>query len=297
MLRGPAASYGRHTLVKGGGLDLDAGTYLVAPHLGRPNAALFGVAAGLAASSGAELRVLACCAPRLVSYNDDVVLPDELHRDRPRIEAAFRAARAEFDRLVLAPGSAALWQEAVTFQDLARFLADEARSADLVVIPAQRGPQQAPDGTGLNVGALALQAGRAVLVVPPDVAELSLDHVLIAWKDRRECRRAVADALPLLRRAGQVTILELTEPADCPAALLRLEAVSAWLARHGIAALARAEPLSGGDGMQIEHAARQLAAGLIVAGAYGHCRLQEWMFGGVTRTLLSVATQCLLLSH
>jgi len=40
-----------------------------------------------------------------------------------------------------------------------------------------------------------------------------------------------------------------------------------------------------------------LAADLIVAGGYGHSRLGEWIFGDVTRELLSVSLVCCLLSH
>ena len=44
-------------------------------------------------------------------------------------------------------------------------------------------------------------------------------------------------------------------------------------------------------------AARNLGADLIVAGGYGHTRLGEWVFGGVTRDLLRTPTGFVLLSH
>ena len=43
--------------------------------------------------------------------------------------------------------------------------------------------------------------------------------------------------------------------------------------------------------------AQELAADLIVAGAYGHSRLREWVLGGVTRDLLLRANRCSLVSH
>jgi len=49
-------------------------------------------------------------------------------------------------------------------------------------------------------GVILLRAGRPVLVAPDTVAPLQLRRVVVAWKDTRECRRAVRDALPFLQR-------------------------------------------------------------------------------------------------
>ena len=81
-----------------------------------------------------------------------------------------------------------------------------------------------------------MQCGRPVLIVPPAPAGASLDHVMVAWRDTREARRAAMDALPLLRRATQVTIVEIAAQEDMPSATRRLEEVARWLAGHGIAA-------------------------------------------------------------
>jgi len=43
--------------------------------------------------------------------------------------------------------------------------------------------------------------------------------------------------------------------------------------------------------------AKEVNADLIVTGAYGHSRLGDWMFGGMTRGLLKGATCCLTMSH
>jgi nucleotide-binding universal stress UspA family protein len=56
-------------------------------------------------------------------------------------------------------------------------------------------------------------------------------------------------------------------------------------------------PLSGAEPTHLAAIAEEFEADLIVAGAFGHSRLREWAFGGVTRDLLVKAERCTLLSH
>ena len=82
-----------------------------------------------------------------------------------------------------------------------------------------------------------MQAGRPLIVVPPTVEWLDLRSVLVAWKDVREARRAVFDALPILAAAKEVTIVEIPEQDGHRAdALSHVADVAAWLRGHGIAA-------------------------------------------------------------
>jgi nucleotide-binding universal stress UspA family protein len=55
--------------------------------------------------------------------------------------------------------------------------------------------------------------------------------------------------------------------------------------------------LTGTAAEQLEAKAREVGADIVVAGAYGHTRLREWVFGGVTRDLITRASHCSLLSH
>jgi nucleotide-binding universal stress UspA family protein len=123
-------------------------------------------------------------------------------------------------------------------------------------------------------------------------------NVLVAWKDTREARRAVCDALPLLHKAAEVIIVELAErDADRAAAKTRVDDVAAWLVRRGINAAAIAAKVLIGVSAQIDLIAQDEGADIIVAGAYGHTRFSEWVFGGVTRELLRRGKRCALLSH
>ena len=78
----------------------------------------------------------------------------------------------------------------------------EARAADLVII----GQEEIAGDTyhTYDPGTIILAAGRPVLVVPREIRRLDASRVLIAWKDTREARRAVRDALPLLKEAKSV---------------------------------------------------------------------------------------------
>ena len=142
-----------------------------------------------------------------------------------------------------------------------------------------------------------MQAGRPVLLVPTSAITLKLDRVLIGWKDRPETRRAVSDALPLLKHAKSVTVVEITAEDDLAAARARVGDVAVWLARHGIKAEGVTRLSNGNDAVALYELGQDSGADVIVAGAYGHNRFREWVMGGVTRDLLLSADRCALVSH
>ena len=121
---------------------------------------------------------------------------------------------------------------------------------------------------------------------------------MIAWKDTRECRRAVRDALPLLQRAGQVLIAQIGEDGSEPAAKRALSDVTEYLVCHRVIVAAEIRQRSKGPaGTLLLQLAKDEGADLIVAGGYGHSRMGEWIFGGVTHALLAASPVCCLLSH
>jgi nucleotide-binding universal stress UspA family protein len=174
-------------------------------------------------------------------------------------------------------------------------VAREARAADLVIIGnarASRDPFRA-----LDPGSFILKAGRPVLVVPTGVTALPPRRVAVAWKDAREARRAVQDALPFLREAENVVIVEVAERGGGQASS-RLRDVANYLTRHGIATVTeRVLPV---DATASDSLLRFIAdenISLVAAGGYGHSRLGEWAYGGVTRDLLAESPVCCLFSH
>ncbi|HWA62989.1 MAG TPA: universal stress protein [Caulobacteraceae bacterium] len=175
-------------------------------------------------------------------------------------------------------------------------LAAAARGADLIVGGHMRTDQNDPYRF-IDLGRLVIAAGRPVLITPKDPPPLSGKTVLLAWKDSREARRAMADAMPFFRRAETVVVLELCHEDDAEDAAIRTGDVVAALARHGVSARAEVAVTPEGDGHQILRHASLCGADLIVCGGYGHTRLGEWVFGGVTHDLLHQDQAYVLLSH
>ncbi|MBU4237842.1 MAG: universal stress protein, partial [Alphaproteobacteria bacterium] len=159
---------------------------------------------------------------------------------------------------------------------------------------AGRLPYRAPDA-----GDLIMNIGRPVLVAPPRASAAPVDGVvLVAWKEGREAQRAVAAALPLMKQAREVKVVEICASADAAAAAARVADVAAWLRRHGVVAESEAkvrDERPAGD--RILALVEQTGANLIVAGAWGHSRMREWVLGGVTQALLNRSQSWLLLSH
>jgi len=206
------------------------------------------------------------------------------------LEAQFRAA-------IRNRGGHAEWRSAMDFP--ARFALAQARCADIVVSGGQS-PAFSDAFALASPKDLVMQAGRPLLVVPDRANWLDLRSVLVAWKDTPEARRAVADALPMLRKARDVTIVEIPERDDDRSAVMAgVTDVAAWLARHGVTASARVSEAvrNATAAAQLEQVAGDLGAGLIVAGAYGHSRFRELILGGVTEYLVTQSARSVLLSH
>ncbi|MBX9460410.1 MAG: universal stress protein [Brevundimonas sp.] len=216
-----------------------------------------------------------------------------LYRDAA--EAGVEKARARFFEIVRARDVDAEWRGEVGIPDEA--LSRAARAADLVIVGGRntRAPYHAPDAADV-----LMNCGRPVLVTPPTRVRNPVgEPALIAWKDCREARLAVAGAIPLLQRAQGVTLYAVrADEEEAEPTGQELADVVRYLARHDIAA----EPVFalGGDtpaGRQILNESLARGAGLIVAGGYGHARLREWALGGVTRDLLEDSPVCLCLAH
>ena len=269
-------------------------TLLVNLEPGGSNAGLLHVAAGLADRLGASvIGVAARQPPRLDISGTCYIPPEVFDEEQAETDLEMNGAQAEFHTAF--HGSQHEWRSSVSFASPAGYIVDQARHADLLLTGMPH--HEAADPTRATAGELVMQCGRPVLMIPQAPATPSLDCILLAWKDTREARRAALDALPLLERAKHVTVVEIAADGDMPAARQRLADVAHWLARHGVAAEVLACAADGDNAEQIESLARKLDANLVVAGAYGHSRLREWAFGGVTRTLLRRGDRCAMLSH
>jgi nucleotide-binding universal stress UspA family protein len=172
----------------------------------------------------------------------------------------------------------------------------EARAADLIIVGARHTRGNVQDLA--DPGVILLRAGRPVLVVPDTIAPLRLRRVVVAWKDTRECRRAVRDAVAFLQRAEEVLLVGIDEGESDSGAKRALSDVAGYLLRHGVAAVHEVwRQARGPVPAELLRLVQDERADLIVAGGYGHTRLGEWIFGGVTHELLTSSPVCCMLSH
>jgi nucleotide-binding universal stress UspA family protein len=192
-----------------------------------------------------------------------------------KLEQKFRAvAKAITDQVE--------WRSSMGFPR--EVIPKEARAADLVVIGKDFLPGDIYHT--YDPGTIILAAGRPVLVVPQELDRLEASRVLIAWKDTREARRAIRDALPFLKTAKEVTIA-VAKSGGSEGVDAQIADVARYLERHHIGVDQQISTVANEDEEALLlDVAKEHHINLIVAGAYGRTRLSEWIFGGVTRSLL-----------
>lgn len=171
-----------------------------------------------------------------------------------------------------------------------------ARRFDLAIVGQPARKPSLPDQV-LDEGVL-FESGRPVIFVPfVQTGGVKLDRIMVCWDGSRVASRAVADSMPLLKKAKQVEIVIVSsKPAkddELPGADL-----AQHLARHGlnIGIKRITSPDTDVASMILSYAADSLAD-MIVMGGYGHSRLREFVLGGVTRGLLESMTVPVLMSH
>jgi nucleotide-binding universal stress UspA family protein len=166
--------------------------------------------------------------------------------------------------------------------------------ADLIILNRRLDASPGPDMLAI-AGAVVLGSHKPVLAVPEASRGIDVSgHALIAWDGSPQAANAVRQALPMLRLAGGVGLVAID---DKPGAVTAEDA-ALYLSRHGIEA--RIEMLAGG-GMPVHELlierCRAHRSALLVMGGYGHSRIAEALFGGVTKAMLSSAPVPLLIAH
>ena len=187
-----------------------------------------------------------------------------------------------------AESGAGTWREEAG--DAERTVTAEAKAADIVVMARLPASEAAPARRALN--AVLFDARQPLLLVSETVPSTLGMHIAVAWKPGKAAGRALAAALPLLRRAERITVLMAGEDGNTPPALPPL------LARERIVAHAHRFDVAGrGIGAALLAEANRCGADLLVMGAYTRNRLSEAAFGGATRTVLAQADLPVLLRH
>ena len=271
-------------------------TLMVHLELGQTNAGILQVAGDVA--DRFQSRIVGITAAQVVQdvYCEGYMSGDVIEADIKRLEKDTATIEAEFRSAFHGRNRAIEWRSRSMFGPLADYITAESRCADLILTGVGSGDLQG-GRRRTDIGELVLQAGRPILVVPAAAGTLHLQQVVVCWKDTREARRAVSDALPLLKLAEHVDVIEIAPEADLEASRHRVEDVVAWLKSHGVIAALLQAPAGDDERTSLEAVFEDRKADLVVAGAYGHSRLREWVLGGISRDLLVHAERCSLLAH
>ncbi|PZU01446.1 MAG: universal stress protein [Brevundimonas sp.] len=180
--------------------------------------------------------------------------------------------------------------------DISGNVASAARTRDLCIVPLGG----TYDGQQDVARAVLFDSGKPVIVFDdaiPDRAQ-TLDLVVLAWDGSRAAARAMADAMPILKQAGEVRVV--TVAGDKPGVDAdRSVDVLRHLAGHGVKGVAEVVPAQGeGVGQILSTYVAKRHVDLLVMGAFGHSRVRDFILGGATQHMLSATmTAPVMLSH
>ncbi len=171
-----------------------------------------------------------------------------------------------------------------------------ARTRDLCLVPIV----EPLDDQRAVAEAVIFGSGRPAVVFWPALAALptrGLGTVVLAWDGSRTAARAMADALPVLRKAKKVLVFTAVNEKPAAAHGAGADAVR-YLGGRGVAAVAEeADSKHQSIGRTLDAYVRDAGADLLVMGAYGHSKMREFILGGATGHVLSNPKVPVLLSH
>jgi nucleotide-binding universal stress UspA family protein len=171
-----------------------------------------------------------------------------------------------------------------------------ARRFDLAVV-GQAEPETKMVEENIIEAALFDSGGPVTIVPYIQRAPLRPDHIMVCWDGSRAAARAIRDAMPFLRRAGRIEVVNVTNERG-KQDQIECADIGAHLAHHGLNVVIKQIPLGDVDvaAVLLSHAADE-DVDFIVMGGYGHSRLREFVLGGVTRSMLRTMTVPVLMSH
>src|ERR1700683_2948305 len=255
-------------------------------------------AISIASAVGAHLTGISFVYDPIIPMATTGYVPPEVIETQQRDNEA--AAKVAIDRFNAAAGRAGITVESdklpASFASAGEEFARIARRFDLAVV-GQAQPDR-DEVEELIAESTLFEAGRPVIIVPYiQKAPLKLDRVMACWDGSRQATRAIADAMPLLERAGQVELVivanERGKQDEIPGADM-----GQHLARHGLKVDVNRITEGNIDVADalLSHAA-DASVDFMVMGGYSHSRLRELVLGGGRRSVLRSMTVPVLMSH
>jgi nucleotide-binding universal stress UspA family protein len=223
--------------------------------------------------------------------------PEIIESQRAESNKKTRAAIARFEQAAKRAGISA---ESRTIESSISGAADEisriGRRFDLIVIGQPEREKPLPDEV---IGESALfESGRPVIFVPfIQKGGMTLDRIMVCWDGSRAATRAIADAMPILKKAKQVEVVIVSDKPGKKDEIAGAD-LGQHLARHGLKIEVKRIISPDIDVLStILSYAADSSADMIVMGGYGHSRLREFVLGGATRGMLEAMTVPVLMSH
>ncbi|MGB7100343.1 MAG: universal stress protein [Xanthobacteraceae bacterium] len=255
-------------------------------------------AISVAAAFEAHLSAIAFVYDPIVPVSGAGYIPADVIEMQERENTA--ASKAALDRFTAASTRAGITAEPLTLSASLAGVGDQfshlARRFDLAIV-GQAEPERSAVEEVIAEATL-FQSGRPVIIVPYIQKDpLKLDRVMLCWDGSRAAARAIADAMPLLKKAGQVEIVIVSNERGKQDEIEGAD-MAQHLARHGLKVEVKRTVLGDIDVADVilSHAA-DVGADFIVMGGYGHSRLREFVLGGVTRSIFQSMTAPVLMSH
>lgn len=193
-----------------------------------------------------------------------------------------------------AEGECAGWEEKMGGRG--RVVGEYGRLFDLIVVARSLG-SAAEDWLVICESAL-FDSGRPVLVAPPEAPASIGNRVVVAWNGSTETSRTLAAGMPLLQGAEAIVVVSVEGASGGMVTGPSGDDVARHLARNGLPVTAKSVMARGRSaGAAILDEAEEMAADLVVKGAFTRSRLRQMIFGGTTRHVLAEAEIPLLIAH
>jgi nucleotide-binding universal stress UspA family protein len=264
--------------------------------VGRSHDPVIAFAISVAETFEADLVGIAFCyEPVIVPGAMEAIPPSFIEAQRTKnAEATKKAASTFKEATAKAKLTAEIQTIEASYGEAPHVFGRIARTFDLAIVSQPQPGNAAPEDP--TIEAALFEAGRPVIIVPYIQKDgLKLDRVMVCWDGSRAAARALADAMPLLEFAKSIEVVIVgneNKGNEWPFA-----DIGKHLARHGLKAHVKeiAADVSVAN-MILSHAADS-SADVMVMGGYGHSRLREFIFGGVTRGVLDAMTVPVLMSH
>lgn len=259
-------------------------------------------AVALAEAEGAHLVAIACTRQidigvYAVPGAEMAVDLSQIDESRERAQAIARAAAARIEAAGISGETR--WSAAIA-AGLEETAARAARHADLSICGPAAGASAEDETAEIAMEGALFGGGRPVMILPKGWSgPLRPKRLMVAWDASRVAARAIADAMPWLAAAEAVTVA-IVDPTpgedgfgEEPGA-----DIAATIARHGAEVTVDRLPREGASiAGRLSQAAKDGAADMLVMGAYGHSRLREALFSGVSRELFQAPPVPLFTAH